>query len=439
MVRVEKNLLMDALHLRRVFETLLRTSLASPLLLAGCSLELAGYESPRCEGGVPAVSGLSPSVIPDVVQLRQGPGISANANHMVLSSSGTACATAQEPQVCQSEFERLKFDSGFRGSFHLATTQGDQVTAITTIDSLRGFLGNIDTSQEAALLAFAHGYDLSCDDLERGGVRANPLGGYDVIATQGFDCGVASELTQFILRVTASGEVEEASRQDIERPANVRCYVGRRPAGLHQRSAMGRTSAPGRHFAEVAQLEAAAVDAFLRLRAELRVHGAPRTLQQSALVSAVEEVSHAQVTRQLAEAHNARPVAPHIAKLPLRPLFEVALDNRVEGCVRETWGALVAHHQAVHARDPRTKQVMERIAVEETHHAALSWAVDRWACSKLDRADRAALREAQVRAAVALRDEVAGRVDADLVDEVGLPEPEKAVALVEQLTRELAA
>ncbi|MGA9524094.1 MAG: ferritin-like domain-containing protein, partial [Myxococcaceae bacterium] len=304
--------------------------------------------------------------------------------------------------------------------------------------SLRRFLGDIDTSQEAALLAFAHGYSLSCDDLERGGVRANPLGGYDVIGTRGFACGVGTEVTQFILRVTASGEVEEASRQTIER-GSPNCYVGRRPAGLHQRPAMGRTGAPGRHFAEVAQLEAAAVDAFLRLRAELRVHGAPRTLQQSALVSAVEEVSHAQVTRQLAEAHGARPVAPHIAKLPLRPLFEVALDNRVEGCVRETWGALVAHHQAVHARDPRTKQVMARIAVEETHHAALSWAVDRWACSKLDRADRAALGEAQVRAAVELRDEAAGRVDADLVDKVGLPEPEKAVALVEQLTRELAA
>ncbi len=437
---------MDALQLRRIFEALLRTSLASPLLIAGCAPDLTGYESPRCDGYALAVTGLSPSVIPDVVQLRQRTDLGGTEQgHMVQSSSGVACATAQDPQTCQSELEQLSPTEGFRSqcldycsSYYLATTRGDQVTAMTTIDSVRGFLGEIDTSQEAALLAFAHGYNLSCDDLERGAVRANALGGYDVIGSTGFACGLGTKVTQFILRVTASGEVQETSQRVLER-GDANCVVGRRPAGLRQRIAMHRAGVLGRHFAGAAQLEAAAVDAFLRLRAELRTHGAPRALQQSALVSAVEEVSHAQVTRRLAEAHGASPIAPSIAKLPLRPLFEVALDNRMEGCVRETYGALVAHHQAQHARDPRTRQMMQRIAVEETHHAALSWAVDRWACSKLDRADRAALREAQLRAAVELREEAAARNDGDLIAQAGLPEPEKAVALVEQLTRELAA
>src|SRR4029079_4274037 len=74
-----------------------------------------------------------------------------------------------------------------------------------------------------------------------------------------------------------------------------------------------------------------------------------------------------------------------------RPLAEVAIENAVEGCVRETFGAMMATYQAAHAEDAEIARIMRRVARDETRHAALSWAVARWAWPALDEAARAAL------------------------------------------------
>ena len=38
-------------------------------------------------------------------------------------------------------------------------------------------------------------------------------------------------------------------------------------------------------------------------------------------------------------------------QLPKRSIFELAMDNAIEGCIFETYGVLRAHHQANHAQD----------------------------------------------------------------------------------------
>ncbi|NIS36796.1 MAG: ferritin-like domain-containing protein, partial [Actinobacteria bacterium] len=43
---------------------------------------------------------------------------------------------------------------------------------------------------------------------------------------------------------------------------------------------------------------------------------------------------------------------PVIEDAPVRTAYEIALENAVEGCVRETFGALVGAHQALRASDP---------------------------------------------------------------------------------------
>jgi hypothetical protein len=73
----------------------------------------------------------------------------------------------------------------------------------------------------------------------------------------------------------------------------------------------------------------------------------------------------------------------------------MATENAVEGCVRETFGALVAHHQAAHASDPVIASAMRTIAEDETRHAALAWAIARWADARLD--ERARVRVARRR------------------------------------------
>ncbi|KFA89988.1 ferritin-like domain-containing protein [Archangium violaceum] len=439
---------MDSPLLRRLFSRALRASLASPLVLAGCGgADLTGYSALACDDGFPTVSGLSPTVSPDFVQLRS---ISMGQDESFFDevrrgSSGTACATASDRAACESALNALSSRTGFRSvceqtcsAYYLATTRGDEVTALTTLEALKGYLGSIDTAQEAALLAFASNYNLSCRDLERGAVRANGKGGFNVIGTTGYACGLNTSVTQHVLEVSASGEVKEVSNHILER-GHPNCVVGRRPVGLRASDGVACVDALGRHFALAAHLEAASIKAFLRLREELALHGADVALRDAALVSALEEVMHTDVSTRLARRFGATPQRPEVVELPLRSLFEVALENAVEGCVRETFGALVGHHQALHARDAEVREAMTRIAEDETRHAELSWAIDRWAREQLTAAECATLREAQREAVVTLREEVALPQDAALVTEAGVPTPEVAASLLATLEQELWA
>jgi hypothetical protein len=101
----------------------------------------------------------------------------------------------------------------------------------------------------------------------------------------------------------------------------------------------------------------------------------------------------------LAERFAVKPAVHEAQQFALRGLFEVALENAVEGCVRETYGAVVGHHQARHAQDPVVRAGMAQVAEDETRHAALSWAVAEWALPQLTDAQRDEIRAAQ-RAAI---------------------------------------
>jgi hypothetical protein len=59
-------------------------------------------------------------------------------------------------------------------------------------------------------------------------------------------------------------------------------------------------------------------------------------------------------------------------------LLEVAVENAVEGCVRETFGVAVAMIRAERAGDKQVRRAMRSIARDEMQHAELSWAVARW-------------------------------------------------------------
>jgi hypothetical protein len=429
----------------------LRSSLAAPLALTACGSTpqvdaTTGYASPACDNGALSVSGLKPAVQPDAVELRQlvgaGTGTPSSA---VLSSTGTACATATDKQACNTAFDALLPSVGFAQecsnlctSYYLATTRGDEVTAWTTIDQVKQLLGTIDTSQEAALLTLAYGYSLQCSVLDRGAVKQRADGGFDVVATKGSACGAGPGVTRFYLTVTPSGEVVE-ERSEQAQAGDPNCAAGRRPVGLVSTGRSDCDEVVGQHFATVAHLEAASVDAFLRLRDELALHGATDALRSAALLAALEEVRHAHVTTALAARYGASVESPCIEPGPLRSLVEVAIDNAVEGCVRETYGALVAHHQAAHAADPEVRAAMARIAEEETRHAELSWDIAAWATAELSPEEREAVRAAQQAAAATLREELSRPVPAALIEQAGLPDSRSALAMLEVLLQGLPA
>jgi hypothetical protein len=111
----------------------------------------------------------------------------------------------------------------------------------------------------------------------------------------------------------------------------------------------------------------------------------------------------------------------------------VALDNAVEGCVRETYGALVAHHQAAHAQDEEIRALMRRIADDETRHAQLSWDIAAWAEAKLTRSERQHLGAARQAALAKLERELTASVDPALVEVAGMPDAASALAMLDVL------
>ncbi|RKH50390.1 ferritin-like domain-containing protein [Corallococcus llansteffanensis] len=402
-----------------------------------------------CDGYAPSLGGLTISPAPDLIQLRgREKYLSGEPPHFwtwPVASQGQPCATATDATACQAALEAadpiggLHYECGpVCSDRFLVTTRGDEVKTYPTLESIQGLLGTVDTQQEAVLLAFAAGNKLSCTELEHGAVKTNEDGTFNVIGTQGSTCGKDTALTQHVVKVFPSGEVREVERY-VLKEGDPNCTVGRRPVGLQVADACESTDVLGQYFAEAAHLEAASVHAFLRLREELALHGAGPDLQDAARRSALDEVLHTDVTGRIARRFGATPQRPVVAALPLRPLIDVALDNAVEGCVRETYGALLAHHQALHAQDAEVREAMVRIAADETRHAGLSWDIDQWVRPRLSAPEREALREAQRQAVALLRSQLAVPPDAGLITAAGLPTPEVALSLLDTLEQELWA
>ncbi|RKH51069.1 hypothetical protein D7W81_40775 [Corallococcus aberystwythensis] len=214
---------------------------------------------------------------------------------------------------------------------------------------------------------------------------------------------------------------------------------GRRPEGLCSDGAVATgTPALGALFARMAHLEAASVPAFERLADELAAHGAPERLVRAARRAAKDEVRHASAMESLAQRHGAPMPELTVAPFQPRTLVALAIENAVEGCVRETFGALLAGWQARSAEDAQVRESLATIAPDELRHAELSWAIDAWALEQLspearervEAARREAWRELEQDAASSHLPEAVARVS-------GLPSAEVARGLVRELALEL--
>jgi hypothetical protein len=210
--------------------------------------------------------------------------------------------------------------------------------------------------------------------------------------------------------------------------------TGRKPAGLAPaREAAPPASPVGAYFADCARLEAASVAAFQVLAAELTAHGAPRDLVTRAERAARDEVKHSRVVGALAARFGADVQEAAVKPPETRPLEEIARENAVEGCVRETFGALLASLQGRDAKDRTVGAVLRRIARDEVRHAALAWAVAEWADSKLDERARARIRAARVDAIGELRRAMVAEPNEALASVAGYPRAARARAMLDAM------
>ncbi len=208
--------------------------------------------------------------------------------------------------------------------------------------------------------------------------------------------------------------------------------LGRRPAGLVPTSRPADSDV-GAYLAEAAHLEAASIAAFGILRRELCHYGAPRALVRLAERAAQDEVRHARSMKAIARRHGAICRTPRVRTRPVRSLLEVAIENVVEGCVRETYGAVVATYQSRAAGDGRMRAAMKTIAKDEAMHAALAWRVAAWADRRLTAADRRRVARAGQEAINELARAVSSSASTSVRQFAGLPGPTEAARMMAQM------
>jgi hypothetical protein len=128
----------------------------------------------------------------------------------------------------------------------------------------------------------------------------------------------------------------------------------------------------------MAHLEAASVEAFARLTDELSLLGAPADLLAACELARQDEIRHADTMTRLAARFGASVAPVSVTPARARSAAALAEENAIEGCVRETFGALVARFQAAQSPDAEVRAALSEIAEDETRHAALSWQIQGW-------------------------------------------------------------
>jgi len=368
-------------------------------------------------------------------------------NHLETDASGVACSGASDAPACLEQLATTwPVESGpWRHCVQLCVssavvlTVGDAVELIDSAEGVRQLLGNIDTPYEAALLARVNNFTVVCNETQ----FAPAQGGFTLLTREMVEsCPVTLET--FTLQVSAAGDVEVTQRvRDTGESSGV--CIGRRPAGLVSSGRSAREVADGNldrtrvgeFFAEVARLEASAVHAFRIMADELAALGAPLRLERAARRAARDEVRHAKLTSRWARRHGAEPRRPQVAPRLLRPLFELALENVVEGCVRETYGAACGRFQAARTTDSSLRGDLERVARDEARHAELSWRIHGWALQRLSQQERQRLQQAARTAIAELRRELELDPGSAVQQVAGMPAPEQALALLDCLEAEL--
>lgn len=327
-----------------------------------------------------------------------------------LGRLGEPCGMASDSAAC---LQTLKLtaapsmacvaDPMLCAPFAIVTDAGE-ARRIDDRAELLALLGSIDTPAEAAIVAAWSGVMLGCPtrigDFSLRGTEVRATSGGFTVRSEWAGCGPVRRDTIDIAEDGSAGPL------GTEALGTVGCAIGRRPEGLITPPAHTARAPLAALFAEIARLEAASVFAFERLARELARLDAPAELIAQAGRAALDEIRHARITGALARRYGAEPGVPSLARLPERSRFAIALENAVEGCVRETYGALVAHHQARLARDPQVRAALHTIAADETRHAELAWQIAAWLEPQLTAAERELLLAARRLALLELAAEV---------------------------------
>jgi hypothetical protein len=371
------------------------------------------------------------------VYLNQSGGFST-----AYQSTGTLCSGAGDKAACETALAAGAPSTGFPYQnlypavstylppylfMYLAYTRGDSVGFITERAQLNAFLGEIDTANEAGLVFLSMGVSPPCNAIWE---TADSYHYSTPLMLMG--CSFMGPIGHSF-SVTHAGEVTATQTMGNSMPC-----VGRRPFGLSSEPAPS-LSPLGDYYANVASLEGAAVLAFEVMARELERFGAPHELRLRAQRARADEERHHRLMAAFARREGGVVPGVRAVEAGERSLLAAALENAVEGCVREAWGALSAHYQAAVAADPEARQLWHDIASDESEHAELSLALHDWFMLQLTIEEQRQVETAMQRARLELRVELASgpAPHALVAHRAGVPRPDHAATLFSELEHQV--
>ena len=398
-------------------------------LLAGCTDRPLSEES-ESAGMTGGETGSTAAPTTDAPAMTSGTSATSGADTGTSTTTSTSNTrvTSDEPPVCvySDHLITLTAEEYAYWVEHGAPPPGDTTGGDTTGEASSGGSTG-DTS---------------------GGSTGGSTGGSSGGTTGGM-VGWSYELCVQICVVeagVADYDVTECHQNGVDEQGNVEIYCqeiiehcdGRTHACVRSRGAAAGDDPVGAWFARATHDEAASVYAFIALGQELAEHGAPAELLAKLRAAAGDEIRHAAVTSRLARRGGGVVRRPRRGPHATRSLVDIARENAAEGCVRETWAALSAAHQAAHAEDPEIRAAMATIAGDEARHAELAWALDAWLMGQLAADQRAEVEAARRGAVRQLERHLASQRDeAALVTRAGVPARATARRLVAGLERAL--
>lgn len=219
---------------------------------------------------------------------------------------------------------------------------------------------------------------------------------------------------------------------DVERDL---LWLDRLPLGWSASGVPAADVGPlARLFLCAAHREATASQAYRCLYRDLAFHGTPRALLAAVEQAGVEEGWQSLLTAEVAASLHTPATSPVVFEHHARSLEELALANEIEGCVHETFGAVVSYHQACHAREPRIAELMRGVAKQERGHALLAWQIARWLRPRLGPRPRRRILDARIATVEALIEKLSTmRLDHALISRAGLPSIDAALDLAHRL------
>jgi len=355
----------------------------------------------------------------------------------IEEAGGEPCAMASEATQCNETIDSLlhSFDSEA-----LITTQGDTIQVLQSEYEIKAFLGQLNNPQKVFSWMHIHGMTLSCKFNDSAVVTHDNGQTWDGVYTETTES--CNPIIRERVRVKINVEswlITETDRSEIKRIDGA--CIGRKPPGalsFRQSNTQVNYHELGITFARHAAYEAASVIAFEHLEKELSMYGAPNDMLERIQIAAEDERRHAAQVELLAIRYGNQAEVFSVESAPLRNLESIAIDNMSEGCIGESWGALIGLYQAENAKDPVIAETMHQIALEEVEHASLSWAIHDWIMPKLSVQASERVRVAQKSSLEKLIKKSTAPIEQSHVLLAGLPEPTIALHLAEKLTESLS-